>query len=118
AIAKAACEFSTRLGDRHQPRWATMSGLRAVSPTASPPVAHRPANLAVHFLFLDRFAFVVVLFAAGDADFDLGAAVFEVDGQGDERGAALLGGGFEFVDLPFMREKFSRSQRLVTERSG
>ena len=46
--------------------------------------------------FLMGGSFIVLLFAFGDAKFEFGAAVFEIDGQGDKRHAALGGFALEF----------------------
>ena len=74
---------------------------------------HGAAELASLFLFADGGAFVVALFAAGDAEFELGAAVLEIDGQGNQRGAALFALGFEAAEFAFVDEELSLAERVV-----
>ena len=74
---------------------------------------HDSAHLAVLFLLADRIALVVVLFSARDADFDLGATLFEINRQGNDRGALQLRRIFEFLDFPTMREKLPRTRGLM-----
>ena len=83
-------------------RWA-MSGshgtcrLKSACRARSAAVGHGAAQFAVLFFALDRLALVVGFFAAGDAEFQLGAAALEIDGQGDQRCRALGGFGFQSV---------------------
>ena len=53
-------------------------------------MGHGAADFAVYFFSFDGFSFVVRLLAFGYAEFELGAAVFEIDGQRDQ-GERLLG---------------------------
>ncbi len=73
----------------------------------------RAAKFAVLFAAFDALAFVVLLFAAADAEFEFGAAVLEIDGQGNECGAALLGLGGETVDLALVCQEFALAEGVV-----
>jgi len=76
---------------------------------------HGAAELAGLLLFADGGAFVVALFAAGDAEFQLGAAVLEIDGQGNQGGAALFGFGFEAAEFAFVDEELFFAERVVAD---
>ena len=82
------------------------------------PMTHRPADFPVHFLFLDRCTLVEVLLAARHGEFHLGPAVFEIDRQGDQRGAAFLGGCFQLFNFPAMGQELSLGGGDVIERAG
>jgi hypothetical protein len=75
----------------------------------------RAAKSAVLFLAFDRCAFVVLLFAVGDADFDFRPAVLEIDRQRNQRDAAR--GGFVFQPFYFaaMGKEFALAQRFVAD---
>lgn len=77
------------------------------------PMAHRPADLAVHFFAFDGIALVVLLLAAGDAKFDFGFAFLEIDGQGNERGALLAGRPGQSLDFAAMGQQLARALGLV-----
>src|SRR5258706_10713903 len=79
---------------------------------------HNSAHFAILFLFTDGVAFVVLLFAAGDADLNLDAAAFEVEGEGDERDALGLHGLFELADFALVDEKPALAQRFMIELGG
>ena len=64
---------------------------------------------------LEGFAFVVILFAAGKTEFDLGPAVFEIQLERDQRQAAFLGLAGEPFDLAFVQEQLAQPRRLVVE---
>lgn len=81
-----------------------------------------PADGTLHFLLrvglLHRLAFVVQFSAAGQGDFDAGEAAAEVEFQGDERAAALLGFAGEFGNLAAVQQQFARAFRFVIEAAG
>jgi len=60
----------------------------------------------------------VLLFAAAYADLDLDAAVFEIEGEGDEGGALGLEGLFEFSDFALVGEESALAKRIVVELGG
>lgn len=70
------------------------------------------------FLFADGVALVVLLFAFGDAEFDFGATVFEVNGEGDEGDAALFAFDFQLVNLAAVGEELTITARLVVVDDG
>jgi hypothetical protein len=76
---------------------------------------HRPTNLALGFGCLLVLAFVVVLFATGDGEFDFGAAFFEVHFEGDEGVAAFGGFAGELGDLAAVHEEFAGAFGFVVE---
>jgi len=76
---------------------------------------HGAAEFAVLFFFLDGGAFVVAFFAVGDAEFELGAAVLEVDGQGDEGGAAAFGFRLEPAEFAFVDKELFLAERFVAD---
>src|SRR5689334_22524063 len=76
------------------------------------------SELAVLFFLADGVALVVLLFAAGDADLDLDAAVLEVEGEGDEGEAPGLEGLFELADLALVGEEAARAEGFVIELGG
>jgi len=68
--------------------------------------------------FLDGGAFVELFFAVADGEFELGAAFFEVDGEGDEGGAFFLGGVFEALDFAFVDEELAGAEGFVVVDGG
>lgn len=78
-------------------------------------MGHGTAGFAVLLLAFDGFALVVTVLAARDAQLELRAAVFEIDGQGDQRGAALGGFGFQAVEFAFVDQEFAVAERIVTD---
>ncbi len=78
-------------------------------------MGHGAADFAILLFSLDGFALVVTFLAAGDAQLDLGAAILEIDGQGNERGAALEGFGFEAPQLPFVNQQLLLAKGFVAD---
>src|ERR1700722_19754052 len=78
-------------------------------------MGHRAAKFAILFFFLDRLPLVVLLLAAGDAQFQLGPAILEINRHGDESRAANLSFLFQPMQLTLVDEQFSFAQRLVTD---
>jgi len=82
------------------------------------PAGGHSSQLAVLFFFPDGVALVVLLFAAGDADLDLDAAVFEVHRERDEGGALDRGGLLELFDFAAVGEEAAFAQGVVVELGG
>ena len=78
-------------------------------------MGHGAADFAILLFSLDGFALVMAFLAAGDAQLDLGAAILEINRQGNERGAALEGFGFEAPQLPFMNEQLLFAKGFVAD---
>jgi hypothetical protein len=76
---------------------------------------HRPLDFALGHFPLERFAFVVELFTAREAQLDLGAAVLEIELERYQGKAALLGLAREPFDLALMQQQLSGAGRLVIE---
>ena len=79
------------------------------------PLRHRPSHIPILLFFLDRLAFVVLLFAAGEAEFEFGAAVFPINGEGDEGGAFVFGFVFDADEFAFVDEEFLFPQGFVAD---
>ena len=63
------------------------------------PSAHGSLHFFLRIGLLHCLAFVVQLAAAGQGDFNAGEAAAEVEFEGDERAASLVGFAGEFLDL-------------------
>src|SRR5208282_1768312 len=74
-------------------------------------------DFALRGLARDRIAFVVRVLALGESQFNLGAAVFEIEFQRDDRIALLAHAAPQAIDLAAMHQEFSRAGFLVAELS-
>ena len=77
--------------------------------------AHRAFDVALDLAVLEVAAFVALLFAVSDAEFDLGVAVAEVDRQGDDRHALLGGELGQLVDLALVEQALTSPFQLVPQ---
>src|SRR5439155_24768959 len=76
-----------------------------------PPPAHRPVDLHLGVLLLERLPAVVGLLALGEPDLDLGEPVAEVDLQRHEGEAALGGLAHEALDLVLVEQQLAGAGR-------
>src|SRR5580700_3037042 len=66
----------------------------------------------------EHVALVVRVLALGESQLDLGAAVFEIDFQGNDRIALLAHAAPQLIDLAPMHQEFARAGFLVAELAG
>src|SRR5581483_6135032 len=71
------------------------------------------ARLAIDLAALDRFALVVFLFALGEADGNLHAAVLVIQPHGDQRHALFDGLANQLSDLVAVQQQLAAPQRFV-----
>ena len=73
-------------------------------------------GFVVAFAFAFGGSLVPLLLAFGKGQFAFDAAVFEVELDGDQGVALLLGGDDELVDLAFVEEEFAGAEGVVVHR--
>ena len=77
-----------------------------------------PFDFALRFFAPEGFPLVVELLAARQAELHLGSAIFEVQAQGNQSEAPLLGFAGEPLYLTAVQEELSRARRFVIELIG
>src|SRR5674476_654042 len=92
---------------------AAAAALVAAPELPFPTCRDRPLRLALILLRPQRMPLVILALALGQGDLDLGVAVLEVDGQRNDRLAALLGLLHELGDLLLVQEQLAPATRRV-----
>src|SRR4051794_25376512 len=73
-----------------------------------PSLIHRPPYIPLGFRLLLILPLVMLLLAASDAEFHLGAAVFEIHSQRHQRETLLRRLARELGDLAFVQQQLAR----------